>query len=296
MKVILTIFLILSMFHRSVTSFLGEVDGDMTVIKQKQRLESEHSLDPFAFINWTIRSVSAASIDKRMKSRWHLIVATSFSMVATLIFQCRFSGTQADLSLYQLHVADMLHEGILSVRSCILYSKSNTHLTISTDWKRAHLFRFWKMLWSHVRFTPHCHAMPGYLFLLTDAHRVIRWCSHVEMYASCVVHVPYRVILSSILWWRCHVLFCGHNYRSSPRLAGSEFDVRVANAWTSMVLIIASSRFHLCPASVRGFLLIRVLDWISIRAISSGFRLVSLHLRYVKHSLLQSLDRERNWI
>jgi hypothetical protein len=58
---------------------------------------------------------------------WHLILATSFSMIATFVLQCRFAGTQAEDSLYQLIFADPIHEGILLLRSCILYFKGNKH-------------------------------------------------------------------------------------------------------------------------------------------------------------------------
>jgi hypothetical protein len=226
-------------------------------------------------------------------------------MVVTLAFQCRFAGTQADHSLYQLHVDDTLHEGILFMRSCILHSKSNAHLAISIDWKNTHLFSFSKMLSFHVRSTFHRNAMHGYLYVLVDAHGVILWYSDIEIYVSCIGYIRHHLVLSSILWWIWSLLSRGHNHRSSTRLAVSGFDMFVANAWTPMVLTTASSRIYVCSVSVRGFLLVRALDSNCIRAMASGSRMVSVTSGYVRHpfecwtwssSLLLFRNRERNWM
>jgi hypothetical protein len=99
-------------------------------------------------INWTKECVAFTLICKRMKSQWHLIVATSISMIATLAFQYRFAGTRADDSMYQLPFADTMHEGFLMLRSCRLHSKGNMQIysAKSTYCKCAHLSRVRKML------------------------------------------------------------------------------------------------------------------------------------------------------
>ena len=50
--------------------------------------------------------------------------------MVTLVFRCLFAGTKANDSLYQLHVADTLHERILFLRSCIFYSESKRHVKL----------------------------------------------------------------------------------------------------------------------------------------------------------------------
>ena len=105
------------------------------------RSQNISSLQSLASIDWTKECIAFAFIGKRMKSHWHLIAATSISMIATLVFQYRLSGTHADDSMYQRHFADTMHEGILIQRSCPLHSKGNMQIysAKSTYCKCAHL-------------------------------------------------------------------------------------------------------------------------------------------------------------
>ena len=61
-------------------------------------------------------------------------------MIVTLVFHCRLGGTHADDSLYQLLFADPIHEGILLIRSCILYFKGNRHIELCQPIDTAPMF------------------------------------------------------------------------------------------------------------------------------------------------------------
>ena len=199
-------------------------------------------------------------------------------MMVTLVFQYRFAGTKADDSFYQLYVADTLHEGFLFVRSCILYSKSNRHIWLYQLIARVLIYlgseKCYHFMYDPPLIIVKCMSMFVYSWMLT----VLFYGTHIMKYTLpvlCTFLVTwfiarycdgavlcYRVdtITVHLLIWQCVGLMC------------------LANTRTSMVLTIASSRIYLCPLRVCGLLHIRVLDSISIRPISCGFGMVSVHL------------------
>lgn len=77
------------------------------------------------------------SLAREMKSRWHLVIATSFSMMVTLFFQCRFAGTKADDSLYnELSASSRLSSDAHNLRLRLVVSLSLLLITVCVSLDR----------------------------------------------------------------------------------------------------------------------------------------------------------------
>ena len=135
----------------------------------------------------------------------------------------------------------------------------------------------------YVRTTPRNERKSRFLFLLMDIRPLFLRFSSNAIYSPCILHIPQRLVHSAMLWRYCPLLSCGHDHRSSTRLAVCRLDVCMANAQTSMVLTIASPSIHVCPVSIRRLWLVWIMHSVSIRAISSGFCMVSVHRWPVRH-------------
>ena len=139
------------------------------------------------------------------------------------------------------------------------------------------------MLLLDIHSTLRNHRMFSFLFLVMEIRSLFLRPLNTGVYVPCVLHIRHRLAHSSMLWWRYPIFSCRHTHCSSTGLAVCQFNVPVANAWTSMVLITTSSRIHVCPVSVCGLLFVRNALSISVDAISSKCRLVVGNLWHVRH-------------